>query len=53
MKRAVDHGLVEAVVGFLRGSRRGRRGSFGVGRNIMVSGDGVVVEVVVLAGRRR
>jgi hypothetical protein len=50
MKRAVDHGLVEGIVGFLRRRRRGRRGSFGVGRNRMVIGDGVVVEIVVLAG---
>ncbi len=47
MKRAVDHGLVEGVGGFLR---RGRRGFFGVSRKRMVLGDDVVVEVVVLAG---
>ncbi len=46
MKRAVDHVIVEGVGGFLR---RGRRGIFGVSRNMMVLGDDVVVEVVILA----
>ncbi len=50
MKGAVDHGFVIGIVGILRWRRRGRIGSFGVGRNMMVIGDDVVVEVVVLVG---